>query len=1123
MYYDCLLLFALEEEFKNANKILSTYFDETIKVDEYNCMVYNFSNQIGEKFSVLSTIIGDMGLLEAYRTTNKILSKIDTNFIVVIGISGSLDDDVKLGDIHIPTSIEDYSYRSKIKGPTFEFAGKSKNIESNLIQNLRRIELTSLVDKLNEFKSMSIDKLKKELGNEIFESLTQKKFINSELNIAFGPLASGNTVISSRSFKNHLKKHKRDLLAVDMESYAIKVIADDHNINNTLFIRSISDLADERKKELDNISNGSGSVIRSWSIENATNFLTFIFKNIIEKKDLIKAPKYLDLVDQKESKGAIDELIKEQIGIIFAKHITERHFQLDYSDLDNSIKKFSELFHLISDIKSDDNSEFNASTFFEDLNSYIDVKKKNFPILLQGYPGTGKSTFLKSLFIQLYKFYSNKDFNKIPLYFDLHKYNKLEIADFSDERFLEKVKNAIKNDLNPLIKILNIDNSKEIILLIDGIDEYYRSLNDYYSIIEKLIVTNASKYKIIGYGIQEASIQKRKLQDTFDFNLNPSLRIKLNKIPQRHSDIDKFIDLFAKIVSEENKKTIASNLKKQIKIHKIRYIDIFILSLLIKHDEYFVKGDNIRLFNYFRKYCDEYIIEKKKSVRDGDIQKIAVLAFKYYKTNDIIPKDEIYANIGWDLIHKHSSVSDFLIAFHVIEFLKKISEGADLDIDNIDLVYTHNINRFIKQLMIENPYWEEKIFETIIKIYDNSKIAARTHFGYLLGRLNNSKLKEHAIAFLEKKRISEPINDIHNLNELLLLKRSISISLINLAHPYSADIYIRELIREPLMDNLNRGFHLEYYGDIKSDQGVSLAHRDNDLSIDFKYTFSILVNRLNDSINARTYHPLFEIELYTLCSLAIHRHVEGHLDEFKRDFILNIVKRVNNDNRAVSTTIRSYLHFVEFNLSKDKLSVLNIIEELYNLKDIEREGWLERGITNGESVADHIFGVLILAMFLLPKKLETFPDYDKEKIIKILLFHDLAEAFVGDKTKKTIEEINHESAVFKMILLHSTFDEIADDIMYYDEYFDEIEKQTSINGKIAYEIDKLENLFQLYIYNRKAQSTNSKYFKSDKERQLFLSKVEEFKNNLDQNLQNTTIGIRIKKFIREHFVQVVET
>ncbi len=71
-----------------------------------------------------------------------------------------------------------------------------------------------------------------------------------------------------------------------------------------------------------------------------------------------------------------------------------------------------------------------------------------------------------------------------------------------------------------------------------------------------------------------------------------------------------------------------------------------------------------------------------------------------------------------------------------------------------------------------------------------------------------------------------------------------------------------------------------------------------------------------------------------------------------------------------------------------------LVDALGRLKETPRTGWLDRGIPaeETESVADHSFGVALLAWLLAPDAL------DRARVVELALVHDLAESAVGDLT-----------------------------------------------------------------------------------------------------------------------------
>lgn len=73
-----------------------------------------------------------------------------------------------------------------------------------------------------------------------------------------------------------------------------------------------------------------------------------------------------------------------------------------------------------------------------------------------------------------------------------------------------------------------------------------------------------------------------------------------------------------------------------------------------------------------------------------------------------------------------------------------------------------------------------------------------------------------------------------------------------------------------------------------------------------------------------------------------------------------------------------------------------LLRRLAGLKAIPRTGWLDRGVPplDTESVADHSFGVALLA-WLAALRADD-PALDPDRVLKLALVHDLAEAVVGD-------------------------------------------------------------------------------------------------------------------------------
>lgn len=56
-----------------------------------------------------------------------------------------------------------------------------------------------------------------------------------------------------------------------------------------------------------------------------------------------------------------------------------------------------------------------------------------------------------------------------------------------------------------------------------------------------------------------------------------------------------------------------------------------------------------------------------------------------------------------------------------------------------------------------------------------------------------------------------------------------------------------------------------------------------------------------------------------------------------------------------------------------------------------RTGWVRSGVRAPESIADHMYRMSIMAMTMAGSA-----EYDQQRLVKLAIVHDLAEAIVGD-------------------------------------------------------------------------------------------------------------------------------
>ena len=141
--------------------------------------------------------------------------------------------------------------------------------------------------------------------------------------------------------------------------------------------------------------------------------------------------------------------------------------------------------------------------------------------------------------------------------------------------------------------------------------------------------------------------------------------------------------------------------------------------------------------------------------------------------------------------------------------------------------------------------------------------------------------------------------------------------------------------------------------------------------------------------------------------------------------------------------------------------IISTYFDVCHLKQLYRQGWLLREIPPGfcESVADHTFGVAILAMFLAKAH---FPNLDQAKLLQLALIHDVGEAHVGDIVPGAGISLNEKYQLEK-----ESVSLIFGDLPRREEYlslWEEYEQGKSSESRFIRQIDKLEMALQASLY-----------------------------------------------------------
>ena len=161
--------------------------------------------------------------------------------------------------------------------------------------------------------------------------------------------------------------------------------------------------------------------------------------------------------------------------------------------------------------------------------------------------------------------------------------------------------------------------------------------------------------------------------------------------------------------------------------------------------------------------------------------------------------------------------------------------------------------------------------------------------------------------------------------------------------------------------------------------------------------------------------------------------------------------------------------------------IIRFFEEVNSLKRIKRSGWIVDKVKNPESVAEHSFRTALMCIFLGRGR-----NLNMERLLKMVLIHDIGEAKIGDiitywrydKAKSRNEKIKKErKALNEMLLGLENRDEIF-------SLWEEFENQKTEEAKFVKQIERLEMSLQALEYEKEGNKNIKKHYYQQTEETL---------------------------------------
>jgi nucleoside phosphorylase len=265
------LIVPLGEEFDYVSQLLPVTGSEKIDGAEYLHLAIP-----GAAVTGVARVLSDMGQAPATLTADRMISKLGVSVLVLVGLAGSLDDDVQLGDVVVADQIQEYMRGTKVTPGdaegTFTFRRTVEGWRTNarLIDHARNLHW--LPQSAPAMATWQAEAAARRPGSADKSKPAPKVHI--------GPVATGDVVVAASAFANWVRDGNRKLMAVEMEGGGAAFAAFQNDSADLLVVRGVSDFADEGKAALDA---GKGADSKNeWrlhAIRNAIEYLIILLSS----------------------------------------------------------------------------------------------------------------------------------------------------------------------------------------------------------------------------------------------------------------------------------------------------------------------------------------------------------------------------------------------------------------------------------------------------------------------------------------------------------------------------------------------------------------------------------------------------------------------------------------------------------------------------------------------------------------------------------------------------------------------------------------------------------------------------------------------------------------------------
>lgn len=320
---DIGVVVALKEEFRELFSLIEgrhrVHQDKQTGISFYH---FDWGSESSRLYRCVAILIGEMGPQKAGLLTQRLLDYANPRTVVVIGIAGTMSEDVRVGDVIAATQVESYLEDSKAipsgnSGFRFSLAGQAYRPSENLVNTVKNFEFANR-EHFVGWQEQVRDDLRQLVDEETTRSsLVAEDIIRESSAVHEGHVASGSTVGASQAFIDFLKKKDRKYIGIEMESGGVlAAVCSGATGSNSLVLRGISDCGDNKKTKLDNTG---GGVLRRYAMLAALRFLLALVETGCFPRHSANDAYMAHLALIQESEGEMPADVRDLLDEVFGR------------------------------------------------------------------------------------------------------------------------------------------------------------------------------------------------------------------------------------------------------------------------------------------------------------------------------------------------------------------------------------------------------------------------------------------------------------------------------------------------------------------------------------------------------------------------------------------------------------------------------------------------------------------------------------------------------------------------------------------------------------------------------------------------------------------------------------